>query len=535
MLDALAATCMCTVGATLVAISIAAGFLSLFMGMHELSRRSETTARIVPLFATEAAEHGVEDTDTRSSFLRLDPDLLQMAILAPSGRTLFSFDRDDATPGAAGTIDTTLPDGATHAEHWSLDEVATVTAVTAPGPLAGAKVLLVYDTASARLRAVRQFLLFLCAGIAGLVLISTILRIAFARRMRPLHDLVRAMSALVEARYDVEVPALGRRDEVGAMATAVQTFKNRLLDRDRLQTEADTMHAFAADRHTRITREVGHFQSAIRLTLDEVADCSDQMSVAADSLTSIATQSSGRASEVAAAIRQTTSSVSGVAAAVEDLSASIQEVERQADQTRDIVVEATHLATETGGLIQGLNAKTEAIDEIIALIQSIAAQTNLLALNATIEAARAGEAGRGFAVVAAEVKALAEQTTAASRHVADHVRSIQGTTSRAVEAIAAIDATISKAERFSAVITDAVERQAVTTADISRGAADAARTAQTAAASMKVLASTVGETDQSAAQVHQSATDVGAQAQILRATIDQFLRGAAAIEGAIAA
>ena len=535
MLGELVATCTVTVGMTILVVSIVAGCISLFMGMRELSRRAEATAQVIPLFATEAAEHGAHDTDKRASFLRLDPNLQHMMILASDGRTIFSYDRDAALDAAAAADDTQLPDGATRVERWSIGQLSAVTAATNAGPLAGMKMLLVYGTEAARERAILQFLLFLCSGIGGLALIATILRIAFARRMRPLHDLVRAMGALVDARYDITVPALGRRDEIGAMAAAVQTFKTRLLDRDRLQSEADTMHASATDRHTRITREVGHFQSTIRQTLDEVAGCSDQMTVAADSLTSIATQSSGRAREVVAAIRQTTSSVSSVAIAVEDLSASIQEVERQADQTRDIVVEATHLATETGGLIHGLNAKTEAIDEIITLIQSIASQTNMLALNATIEAARAGESGRGFAVVAAEVKALAEQTTAASRHVADHIRSIQETTARAVQAIAAIDSTISKAERFSAVITDAVERQAVTTADISRGAADAARTAETAAASMKVLASTVGETDQSAAQVHQSATDVGAQAQLLRATIDQFLRDAAAIEGAIAA
>ena len=533
MLGELVTICAITVGVTLLVVSIVAGGFSLYMGMRALSRRSEAAARVVPIFLMEAAERGPGDTDKRSSILRLDPDLQRMVILSPNGHDVLGYDRDAASDAA--DADTSLEDGATRSEHWSFSYMSAVSALTSPSLPTGAKLVLVYSTKAAHERAVNQLLLFLCASIGGLVLIGTILRIAFARRMRPLHDLVRAMGALVDARYDVAVPALGRHDEVGAMATAVQTFKTRLLDRDRLQSEANSMHASAADRHTRITREVGHFQSAVRRTLDEVAGYSDQMTVAADSLTSIATQSSGRANEVAAAIRQTTSSVSGVATAVEDLSASIQEVERQADQTRDIVVEATHLATETGSLIQGLNAKTEAIDEIITLIQSIASQTNLLALNATIEAARAGEAGRGFAVVAAEVKALAEQTTAASRHVADHIRSIQETTSRAVEAIAAIDSTISKAERFSAVISDAVERQAATTADISRGASDAARTAETAAASMKVLASTVGETDQSAAQVHQSATDVGAQAQVLRATIDQFLRGAAAIESTIAA
>jgi methyl-accepting chemotaxis protein len=497
------------------------------MSLRELSRRSDAAARVIPLIVSQTRQ-GVD-----TSFLKLDPDLERAIVVGTDGRTLLNYDRGVTLDAAS--LDTTLPPGATRRESWSLAHLAALTAVMHPAELAGARLLLVYSTDSARERAICQFLLFLGSGLCGLVLISTILRVVFGRRMRPLHDLVHAMRALVEGRYDVVVPALTHTDEVGAMAQAVQTFKTRLSDRDRLQSQSDLMHASAADRHARITREVGHFQSAVRHTLDEVAGCSDQMTVAADSLTSIATQSSGRASEVVAAIRDTASSVGGVATAVEDLSASVQEVERQADQTRDIVVQATHLAAETGGLIKGLSAKSEAIDEIITLIQQIAAQTNLLALNATIEAARAGEAGRGFAVVASEVKALAEQTSAASRHVADHIRSIQETTSRAVAAIAAIDATISKAERFSAVITDAVERQAIATADISRGATDAARTAETAAASMKVLAATVGETDQSAAQVHQSATDVGAQALILRDTIDRFLHDAAAIEGTIAA
>ena len=533
MLGELVTICTVTVGMTLLVVSIVAGGFSLFMGMRALSRRSEATAHVVPLFPAEAAERGAGDTDKRSSVLRLDPDLERMVIIAPDGHEILGYDRNAGSD--AKDADASLADGAPRTEHWSFGYVSAVTVVKSPALPAGAKLVLVYSTKIAHQRALIQFLLFLCSSIGGLVMIATILRVAFARRMKPLHDLVRAMSALVEARYDVEVPALSRRDEIGSMAAAVQTFKTRLLDRDRLQSQANTMHASAADRHARITREVGHFQSTIRQALDEVAGCSDQMTVAADSLTSIATQSSGRAYEAVAAIRQTTSSVTGVANAAEDLSASILEVERQAEQTRAIVVEATHLAAETGDLIKGLNAKTEAIDEIIALIQTIAAQTNLLSLNATIEAARAGESGRGFAVVAQEVKALADQTAGASQRVADHIHSIQTAMARAVEAIAAIDATIAKAERFSSVITVAVERQAVATAEISRGATDAARTAQTAADSMKVLASTVGETDQSAAQVHQSATDVGAQAKMLRATIDQFLRDASAIDGTRAA
>ena len=346
MLGELVAICTCTVSATVILIALVASAFSIYMGMRELSRRADAALQEVPRLAAHAAELDIGNETNPLNFLRLDPDLEHALVLAPDGKPLLVYNRaGDSGYGAALTAAATLPDGIPHVEHWSLQKVVIVAAVSTPASLAGATILLDYSTASARTRGLCQFLLYLCSGLAGLILIATLLRVAFARRMKPLHDLVRAMGALVDARYDVAVPALSRRDEIGAMAAAVQTFKTRLLDRDRLQTQADTMHASAADRHARITREVDHFQSTIRHALDEVAGCSDQMTVAADSLTSIATQSSGRANEAVAAIRQTTSSVTSVATAAEGLSASIQEVERQADQTRAIVVEATHLAT----------------------------------------------------------------------------------------------------------------------------------------------------------------------------------------------
>ncbi|MED1437004.1 methyl-accepting chemotaxis protein, partial [Bacillus mycoides] len=58
----------------------------------------------------------------------------------------------------------------------------------------------------------------------------------------------------------------------------------------------------------------------------------------------------------------------------------------------------------TSNSMNHLSERSKEIEQIVEVIQNIAAQTNLLALNASIEAARAGEHGKGFAVVANEVR-----------------------------------------------------------------------------------------------------------------------------------
>ncbi len=301
-----------------------------------------------------------------------------------------------------------------------------------------------------------------------LVLLFTLVVSTFVARgvTRPLHRMTVAMKALAGGRLDVEVPGIGRHDEVGEMRRPSRFSRAMQAARQALEAERKEVEAGAAARRKAdMSRLADDFEGAVGGIIETVSSASSQLETSAGTLTSTAERAEELATTVAAASEEASTNVQSVASATEQMSSSVNEIGRQVQESARMANEAVDQAHTTNDRVSELSKAAARIGDVVELINTIAGQTNLLALNATIEAARAGEAGRGFAVVASEVKALAEQTAKATGEIGQQIASIQAATQDSVGAIKEISVTIERLSEISSTIAAAVEEQGAATGD----------------------------------------------------------------------
>jgi methyl-accepting chemotaxis protein len=340
--------------------------------------------------------------------------------------------------------------------------------------------------------------------------------------VRRLARLNKSMLALANGDLTVEVPH-GGRDEVSAMATAMEVFKRNAVTTRELENKQREAHEQRERRHQTIEENIRKFEDKIGSLLHALTTASQQLSAAAKSMLDTAEETSQQAAAVAAASEQATQGVQTVASAAEELSSTVEAISQQITETSDTAGRAVDEARRTDAIVRGLADGAAKIGEVVQLIQAIAGQTNLLALNATIEAARAGEAGRGFAIVASEVKALANQTGKATDDVAAHVAAIQRATREAVEAINAIGAIINEVSHISVSVSAAMHEQGATTSEIARSTQHAAQGTHQVSRSIEVVSQAASQTGKVASEVLTAAGHLRNQADDLREEVNRFL------------
>jgi methyl-accepting chemotaxis protein len=292
----------------------------------------------------------------------------------------------------------------------------------------------------------------------------------------PLGRITVAIRQIAAGQLDISIPALGKADEIGRIAGALEIFRQqardnralaevRIVEQERAEAEklaslasmAETIEIAASSAMMQIGERNGAATSAAEIMLGLTGGIREAAQAG--------TEAASNASNTAQAI----------AGAAEELAASIHEVGREVGHSVEVVHRAVAASTDTRVAIEALTQTVDRIGAVAGIISGIAGRTNLLALNATIEAARAGDAGKGFAVVASEVKQLASLTASSTGEIAKHINEVRLAAQSVADAVGRIAATIQEVETISGAIALAIDQQNSATVEIARGAGETAQ------------------------------------------------------------
>jgi methyl-accepting chemotaxis protein len=318
-------------------------------------------------------------------------------------------------------------------------------------------------------------------GSVAIFLLGVVSTFITRRMSSALRGMTSAMGELAAGNFDVVLPGLGRHDEIGDVAAAVETFKAKAIEKARvaaddiaqrqqlkgdeerqrkeqaLQEKVAAERAKAAEEQAKVVhmlasalkslsagdltyrlgedipqtyREIKNdfnaAMAALQETIDSIAASSREVANAAAEISTSTTDLSQRTEMQSASLEETSAAMSDISATVKKNAENARQANDSAGKAREVADRGGQVVTKVVEAMAQIAGSSHKISDIIGVIDEIARQTNLLALNAAVEAARAGDAGRGFAVVASEVRNLAQRSSQAAKDIKDLITKSNG-------------------------------------------------------------------------------------------------------------
>ena len=373
------------------------------------------------------------------------------------------------------------------------------------------------------------------------------------RTVRSIRGIADATSRLAAADYSIDTVSLSRGDELGAVVSALETFRTQALETRRLQEDREQLRrttqenerrrgeearaaelaqrqrdeevreCAAIERRAMLDELAREFERSISSVIEAVSRSTESLFESSERLKATAERTHQNSTVMGVESREVAHAMQTVVSATDELAMSFGEIERQVTGSRDAASTALRESETARETVAMLASEAERIEAVVQMINQIAARTNLLALNATIEAARAGEAGRGFAVVANEVKTLAGQTGSATNEVRGQISGIQSSAKHVVGTTTTINSQIGQLNGVVREVATSVQEQSRAAAEITHTIVSAMTKTRELVDRSREIRDAADANSDAADNVRAAVNDLRASFKRLRVDADRFV------------
>jgi len=295
---------------------------------------------------------------------------------------------------------------------------------------------------------------------------------------KPVKKMAASVGRLVEGDLTVEVPGMKRKDEIGSLARALDSFKDLFAaDKERAEAEAERAretqvtidaigNGLSALAQGQLTHRVDNnstgplaklhkdYNEAVQHLLDsmiEIVDGCNTIKVGTNEIAQASSDLSLRTEKQAESLAHTSKTLGEFTDSVKVAADNARQTSSRLTVARETAERVDETAKRAVVAMRNIETSSKEMNDIITTIDGLAFQTNLLALNAGVEAARAGESGAGFAVVATEVRHLAQR----SAEAANSIRQLVATSSSQItEGVSLVE---SSGEALRQIVTEVTE------------------------------------------------------------------------------